>query len=107
MIDNRFFGGFNWRVCIQQPSRHYFRRLDRELEHPHSLGIIRRLTFLKVCAQQIPQRLPPTAESRLMSDDVVSPLARLAGPAAIVAGALLTLSQVVMWTLNRTTWSLP
>ena len=31
MIDNRFFGGFNWRGCIQQPSRHYFRRLDREL----------------------------------------------------------------------------
>ena len=36
-----------------------------------------------------------------MSDNVVSPLTRLAGPAAIVAGALLTVSQLVMWTLNR------
>jgi hypothetical protein len=100
MIDNRFFGGFNWRDCIQQPSRHYFRRLDRELEHPHSLGIIRRLTFLSVRATD-PSTIIAAAESRLMSDDVVSPLARLAGPAAIVAGALLTMSQVVMWTLHR------
>jgi hypothetical protein len=36
-----------------------------------------------------------------MSDNVVSPLTRLAGPAAIVAGALLTVSQLVMLTLNR------
>jgi hypothetical protein len=36
-----------------------------------------------------------------MSDNVVSPLTRLAGPAAIVAGALLTVSQLVIWTLNR------
>jgi hypothetical protein len=36
-----------------------------------------------------------------MSDDCLSPLVRLAGPAAVVAGALLTVSQLVMWTLNR------
>jgi hypothetical protein len=36
-----------------------------------------------------------------MSNDCLSPLVRLAGPAAIVAGALLTVSQLVMWTLNR------
>jgi hypothetical protein len=36
-----------------------------------------------------------------MSNDDLSPLARLAGPASIVAGVLLTGSQLVMWTLNR------
>ena len=34
--------------------------------------------------------------------EVVSPLSRLAGPAAIVAGTLLTVSQLVMLTLDRT-----
>ena len=33
---------------------------------------------------------------------VPSPLSRLAGPAAVVAGALLTVSQLVMLTLDRT-----
>jgi hypothetical protein len=37
-----------------------------------------------------------------MSNDAYSPLARLAGPAAIVAGVLLTVSQLAMLTLNRT-----
>jgi hypothetical protein len=37
-----------------------------------------------------------------MSNDAYSPLARLAGPAAVVAGALLTVSQLVMWTVIRT-----
>jgi len=36
-----------------------------------------------------------------MSNDAVSPLSRLAGPAAIVAGVLLTLSQLAMLTLDR------
>jgi hypothetical protein len=36
-----------------------------------------------------------------MSNDDLSPLARLAGPAGIVAGVLLTGSQLVLWTLNR------
>ena len=37
-----------------------------------------------------------------MSNQLVSPLSRLAGPAAVVAGALLTVSQLVMLTLNST-----
>ena len=37
-----------------------------------------------------------------MSNQVVSPLSRLAGPAAVVAGTLLTVSQLVMLTLDRT-----
>jgi hypothetical protein len=36
-----------------------------------------------------------------MSNEDLSPLARLAGPAGIVAGVLLTGSQLVLWTLNR------
>jgi hypothetical protein len=43
-----------------------------------------------VRAQIIAKRTLTAAESRLMSNDGPSPLARLAGPAAIVAGALLT-----------------
>jgi hypothetical protein len=37
-----------------------------------------------------------------MSNQLVSPLSRLAGPAAVVAGTLLTVSQLVMLTLNST-----
>jgi hypothetical protein len=37
-----------------------------------------------------------------MSNDDLSPLARMAGPAGIVAGVLLTGSQLVLWTLDRT-----
>ncbi len=36
-----------------------------------------------------------------MSNEAISPLARLAGPAAILAGALITVTQLALLTLDR------
>jgi hypothetical protein len=99
LIDNRSSMDLPGEAVFNSHPGTTFAASTETLEHPHSLGIIRRLICLSVRASH--PSANDAAESRLMSDNVVSPLTRLAGPAAIVAGALLTVSQLVMWTLNR------